>query len=684
MDTAYRSPSLADSQASTMMGGDHDSDTDLLKPRRFSSEPHEAPVKVSGPKTIIVQLFALAWVAPILLLLFLNVKTHILGASAWCTFNTCFPQVYSDDTSIPLALPTKFDKETHNFLGALQLVAKCLEIWFILICTWLVYLITIKLAQKREGLPIGYISRPSEFAEIPSLFDKLLWTTLRHSSVRRRYPSAKGRLWIFIIATVLLCALCNLMGPAVAVLVIPSLQWIDTEDIVTDRFISFNSANPPGTDGFAFDDASCISTSAAQNFTDRQYSCSAIWANSLDSWVESTFARQGTVTAVPSLQDIVSFSYNATWVATSNATFPNGTYQTNRTYDTINWAPSRQLLQELSDDLRIVQNVSQGLEVLDPRGKNAGATYYPYNSTVQTLLRRSGPVWGAIVNTWIGFNTSTVEAAHFSIVLDDTRTVRCYQNYNLFNTPNCWGACVSATNRKYTRCITMGTGWNDGYKAAGFLINGRHNAEYMGPPANFWHLASGHAAFLPNGTIPQNVLDAGFSEGCLNQATVNSSNCNWDAFFNLTAEDPWIKPRSKKVNTLQIHWDPKDVPGKSSLITLAVDFVAFSSFAEYVLDPSWMTNSWNQVEHRTRNIPAGQLYELIPTEVDPAWTLAAWSVNDVDGFKLDSTRSAPSRLQKLADRFYNSDDTTWQDYNLFAERFWLNAIALMPIMQTLR
>ena len=52
----------------------------------------------------------------------------------------------------------------HNLLGGLQFVAKALEIWFELIAAALVYIVTMLLAGRKEGLPVGYLTRPSEFA----------------------------------------------------------------------------------------------------------------------------------------------------------------------------------------------------------------------------------------------------------------------------------------------------------------------------------------------------------------------------------------------------------------------------------------------------------------------------------------------------------------------------------------
>lgn len=69
-------------------------------------------------------------------------QRYVIGASAWCPNGHCFPAIYAQDTykdqvkATPL--PAKHDRETHKLTGALQFVAKGLEVWSIIIATWLV------------------------------------------------------------------------------------------------------------------------------------------------------------------------------------------------------------------------------------------------------------------------------------------------------------------------------------------------------------------------------------------------------------------------------------------------------------------------------------------------------------------------------------------------------------------
>jgi hypothetical protein len=61
--------------------------------------------------------------------------------------------------------------------------------------------------------------------------------------------------------------------------------------------------------------------------------------------------------------------------------------------------------------------------------------------------------------------------------------------------------------------------------------------------------------------------------------------------------------------------------GDDTLI-LAVDFVAYLDFVTYSLDPSRFSNPSSQV------LALSQPNQTLPIPLDPAWTLAAWSVDE--------------------------------------------------------
>lgn len=129
-------------------------------------------VRRSWIRTILFQLACFLWILPIAALLTLNFKKHIVGPSAWCPSEDCFVGWFNPVRSIPIENLRSFDRRDHNLLGALQFAAKALEIWFELIAVALVYLVTFLIAGKKDGLPIGFLTRPAEFSDLPGTFAK--------------------------------------------------------------------------------------------------------------------------------------------------------------------------------------------------------------------------------------------------------------------------------------------------------------------------------------------------------------------------------------------------------------------------------------------------------------------------------------------------------------------------------
>jgi hypothetical protein len=219
--------------------------------------------------TFVLQLFCFLWLAPIVTLLTFNLMQYIVGASAWCPHRKCNPGLFDPAFS---TTSQRFDEQDHNLLGAPQIVAKLLEIWFTLIAAALVSKMTFWLARRNEGLPIGLLTRPSGFADLPGTLVEPLLRKARTSTsapktvfldtVRRIWTAMllifssnqsgsrnthRWRIRIFVAITAILCMVCNLMGPAVAVLVLPTLRWIPTTSVGDRTFDSMGAGEPPQT-----------------------------------------------------------------------------------------------------------------------------------------------------------------------------------------------------------------------------------------------------------------------------------------------------------------------------------------------------------------------------------------------------------------------------------------------------
>ncbi|KAI7335992.1 hypothetical protein KC315_g2953 [Hortaea werneckii] len=521
-------------------------DSSFLEPKLELGDHPPLQKSRSWLKTILLQSLCLLWTAPIMALLVLNFKRHIIGASAWCPNDNCWVQGFSVNTSTTVSRITKFDRQDHNLLGALQFVAKALEIWFELIATALVYLVTMLLASKKDGLPIGYLTRPNEFADATGLFDRLLWTSLpigRHNEPYKRW--SRIRIWAFIVMTIFLCALCNLMGPATAVLVIPSLQWIETERVSTGTFSHLNSANPPSTSSLAptaMNDTfgSCLDSDfAAYNYTCASYD----WAEKLDAWVSSfvTAAAESSYRTI-TWQDVLSFTVNTT---SSRSKIKGETVLNN---DPMTWIPNRNLIKAFYKDAAIVAYISQGysnteiataswindvvpVEITDREYE----TYRLYNKSLELELQRSGPMLGT------------------------------YPNWMMLPRRSGWGP-----NTKYTN----------------FSIEGVFNNESQQVESGIKYevYSSGKVAFLLNGQPPSS-----FPEECLARGQISKDlDCDWDALF----AEPGPSPRIKNnVTTLAMTM----TAANNVTAVLAEDFTqAVPQIGEPVaLNPAWTLAAWS-------------------------------------------------------------------------------------------
>ena len=82
------------------------------------------------------QLLSLLWLGPIITLLVLNFRNHVIGASIWCPFGRCFSDAFGDDA---IATAVRLDRWDHDLLASLQFVAQAFEVWFLMIATALLY-----------------------------------------------------------------------------------------------------------------------------------------------------------------------------------------------------------------------------------------------------------------------------------------------------------------------------------------------------------------------------------------------------------------------------------------------------------------------------------------------------------------------------------------------------------------
>ena len=118
------------------------------------------PAPKSRPKSyrwhLCSQLLSLLWLGPIITLLVLNFRNHVIGASIWCPFGRCFSDAFGDDA---IATAVRLDKWDHDVLASLQFVAQAFEIWFLMIATALLYDVGMFFA-RRYAIPTAISSPP--------------------------------------------------------------------------------------------------------------------------------------------------------------------------------------------------------------------------------------------------------------------------------------------------------------------------------------------------------------------------------------------------------------------------------------------------------------------------------------------------------------------------------------------
>lgn len=212
---------------------------------------------------LVIPLLCFGWLACIIALLVLNFKGYVAGASIGCGVRTCNDNPGSSSYQ---QNSERLQREDHDILGALQLVAKALEVWFIFLAGALMWDMAMLLARRGDGLPLRYLVLPAEYSEFLSFTSRTMWTSpspLRSEpattepdadadidlkatrpvqpkpeheqykspnistqpKARAARPTRRRTIYMLVGFAAVLSMVCNLMGPATAVLLLPTLAW---------------------------------------------------------------------------------------------------------------------------------------------------------------------------------------------------------------------------------------------------------------------------------------------------------------------------------------------------------------------------------------------------------------------------------------------------------------------------
>ncbi|KAL8804119.1 MAG: hypothetical protein Q9182_002752 [Xanthomendoza sp. 2 TL-2023] len=536
-------------------------------------------------------ILSLLWIAPIATLLWLNYSKHVVGASAWCPGGNCNAEATSDNA---IERATKLDRNDHNVNGALQIVAKALEVWFMFVATSLVYDMGVMFAKRGRGLPVGYLLTHLEFGDIRYILRPLLWTSpLPH---RAGVPEKRARiikLYIFACITAILTILANLMGPAAAVLVLPTLQWVDTPRVLYRTFNGTGAMHAPSGDHVFPGNDEFPGCSTAQ-LNAGNYSCTKdIYGPSLDAWAAQSISsmrqalsrgRNGSVVLGTSQEAALQFTINAT-----------------ANQDVI-WVPNRQVLREMSHDY------------LKARGAyvDTDEPEYPdkvFNNSLQTILQRQGPSLGIQANCYRG---KVVD-----VNLPDRRWIRCY---------NGWGPFQNDTH--YIKCFRLGLGPEDRDNYARFFL------EKLDLDANKTRASIG-TYFADRATYFNDKED--FGSGLKTCAAAKFKDCDWDKIFATPLPDELTN------TTVNVGVVSYQVPGNDRKFDrIWCEHNVYQSFPTYSVDTSPRSNGQNLI---TLNNLAKVEKEAVPLAMNPNWYLAAWSVDY--NSTLDSQREIVKELSRV-------------------------------------
>ena len=561
------------------------------------------------------------------MLVVLNWKGQIIGASAWCPSGYCpVPSFYNRGASIA-AITEKYNEQNHDLLGVLQFLAKAIEVWFVFVAVSLIYMITVLLARMRDGLPIGYLTTYMEFSDLRILFDPVFWTASHRPKGKASRKRNSLALSLFVAFAAFMCLLVNLMGPSCAVLIIPTLQWRDTPKEFSRAYTALLSELPPAGD---YSVLGCT----GKDLEIYDFSCTAAaYEDGFDSMIEYTAQEISQVkyTSGPiqnfgspaSVEGALTFEFNATTPA------PNK--------PSIFWAPNRQVIRELSVDYQDFARVAMGNVTKSP--------YVDYNNSLSLILQRDGPI--------VGFSYVWNFGAYTTTAIDDSRAIRFYRNWTFVD------------NTEYAKCYRVGWSVSDvgsfniGNVSTANTVLTRaiscDKAVYIKTPLT----EEDHPPCFVNGTLPPNA------------------NCNWDDLFNNNDLDiPDIQDLTTNLTLIEYSM-PNGPIGESAIIA---EVYTKMGFATYSVDMT--TTSTQGVVQIPRHPDIKNMKQVL---LSPAWILAAWSV------KLNSvvpvTRGAAFTLQQALVTMYNvawnhpqdpSYDQLFIDSNAQA-----SSIALYSILQAL-
>ncbi|KAL4935555.1 hypothetical protein BDV06DRAFT_228714 [Aspergillus oleicola] len=554
------------------------------------------------------------WLGPALAILILNFKNHIVGSGLNCRSH-CRIDPYSTSQVQQIE---RLDGTNRDVLGALQFVAKGLEVWFMYVAASFVYRAALHLSAKDNRLPVSLLLIYAEFMDLLYLKDLAVkaYDLAREKNKKSENPVPIEKLrtplvlYIFMFVVACLSVIANLMGVATATLVIPGLQYIDINQDESLAFGEMLSANQPTDDSLFL----CREGQLA----DGAYSCTSnLYGASLDEMIEAAVATERQFTGRDALL----------LPPVSQEGFLSLSPNVSETTDLV-WAPNRQLLREFSGDLINYYNATQS----DIDSSDRYPDSRRFNQSLRAQLQRIGPTLGLAGSCWLYERPDIFEVA-------SDREVRCYGGF---------------TEANGVKCIRWGSGWGDNSASASFTV--------LDSSSRLTDM------FVTIYTTPQARYL--FNEPCL-----GDESCDWDTLFSQPA-DPDFRNISYSQQTYEY-----SMPQYSNNSAIWCDNTAFLSFAQYTLDPSPVSNLLQLVDlgllHDNPGLEGSDNARSAILSVHPDWTLVAWSANSTDG-QVSSTRGSSARFIDAFQRFTSPENPEVLRFNFIHTYAALQAASMIP------
>ncbi|KAI9763635.1 MAG: hypothetical protein M1840_000349 [Geoglossum simile] len=431
-------------------------------------------------RELVLRLLSLLWCAPAFWVLVVNFRQHIVGPSLACA--RCYPNPFSLNYSSELAHLAVTD---HNVVGALQLVAKMLELWFVALAASFIHDIISLRAERGGGVAFGLLTAYLEFMEVRYLFSPRLW---KSTSVRTQRHTNSIAGYLLVLLVVALALEAALIGPAMAVLLIPTVQLREVHH-VKGPLAQIAAANPPRNSSLATNCSSHLLSIGNYSCTESPYS------SSLDAIITSAVfsnITQPDAFAAPGISQEGSVFFQLNMTRKGQGRFL--------------WSPNRFVLREISDEFK-----EQAWESFN---KTSGLPAHDLDDSQQTFYHRIGPAVSAV---------GLCVFANFSInVLGPGKEIRCYGVGRAYGVDSFLNTCV-----KY------GSGWGQGYDRSQFFLGWE---DYWD---NTWVASVNVTTYQSDQvtTIPWGARVCPMTQAYNGQWLYNES-CPWNTLFNSSDLSP--------------------------------------------------------------------------------------------------------------------------------------------------